>query len=218
MFMIGRMLMKIPYQAFAVLLGLWMGASMAHSQTTSDALTRINSLKTAIDTQIERIKTTRDSTDGQISLARLRVGEQIRKSQEDLAVQMELLQRLREQLEEQKAQTEQSVARMNNDLSTLSTTAFSAIEEQISKTNDLIGRMEKIRQEVSGESSTTSLAAPSASSNPGAYLSTGVSTSATNQEVPNQSTYSPITVTVTPNPQPAAGSSSEPVATPPGST
>jgi hypothetical protein len=175
-------------------------------------------LKTAIDTQIERIKTTRDSTDGQISLARLRVGEQIRKSQEDLAVQMELLQRLREQLEEQKAQTEQSVARMNNDLSTLSTTAFSAIEEQISKTNDLIGRMEKIRQEVSGESSTTSLAAPSASSNPGAYLSTGVSTSATNQEVPNQSTYSPITVTVTPNPQPAAGSSSEPVATPPGST
>jgi len=216
--MIGRMLMKIPYQAFAVLLGLWMGASMAHSQTTSDALTRINSLKTAIDTQIERIKTTRDSSDGQISLARLRVGEQIRKSQEDLSVQMELLQRLREQLEEQKAQAEQSVARMNNDLSTLSTTAFSAIEEQISKTNDLIGRMEKIRQEVSGESSTTSLAAPSASSNPGASLSTGVSTSATNQEVPNQSTYSPITVTVTPNPQPAAGSSSEPVATPPGST
>jgi hypothetical protein len=210
--------MKIPYQAFAVLLGLWMGASMAHSQTTSDALTRINSLKTAIDTQIERIKTTRDSSDGQISLARLRVGEQIRKSQEDLSVQMELLQRLREQLEEQKAQAEQSVARMNNDLSTLSTTAFSAIEEQISKTNDLIGRMEKIRQEVSGESSTTSLAAPSASSNPGASLSTGVSTSATNQEVPNQSTYSPITVTVTPNPQPAAGSSSEPVATPPGST
>jgi len=216
--MIGRMLMKIPYQAFAVLLALWMSASMAHPQTSSDALTRINSLKTAIDTQIERIKTTRDSTDDQISLARLRVGEQIRKSQEDLAVQMEVLQRLREQLEEQKSQAEQSVARMNNDLSTLSTTAFSAIEEQISKTNDLIGRMEKIRQEVSGESSTTSLAAPSASSNPGASSSTGVSTTATNQEVPNQTTYSPITVTVTPNPQPAADSSSEPVATPPGST
>ncbi len=210
--------MKIPYQAFAVLLALWMGASMAHAQTTSDALTRINSLKTAIDTQIERIKTTRDSTDGQISLARLRVGEQIRKSQEDLAVQMELLQRLREQLEEQKAQAEQSVARMNSDLSTLSTTAFSAIEEQISKTNDLIGRMEKIRQDVSGESSPTSLAAPSASSNPGASLSTAVSTSVTNQEVSNPSTYSPITVTVTPNPQPAADSSSEPVAAPPGST
>ena len=133
-------------------------------------------------------------------------------------MQMELLQRLREQLEEQKAQAEQSVTRMNNDLSTLSTTAFSAIEEQISKTNDLIGRMEKIRQEVSGESSTTSLAAPSASSNPGASLSTGVSTSATNQEVPNQSTYSPITVTLPPILSLPPVHHQKPVATSPGST
>ena len=222
--MIGRMLMKIHYQAFAVLLALWMGASLAHSQTTADVLTRIDSLKTAIDTQIERIKVTRDSTDGQISLARLRIGEQIRKSQEDLAVQMELLQRLREQLEEQKAQAEQSVARMNNDLSTLSTTAFSAIEEQISKTNDLIGRMDKIRQEVSGESYPTALATPSVSAILGSSLSTGfvdsttVSTNATTQESATPTTYSPITVTVAPSAQPTADSSSEPISTPPGST
>lgn len=143
--------MKTLIKAFAVLLGIWLGSPMGYAQQASDVLARIQSLKTEIQKQIERIKTSRDSTDSQLTLARLRIGEQIRRSEEDLTVQLEGLQRLRDQIKEQTGQAEQTVTRMKTDLSTLSTTALSDIETQLSQTIDLLDRMKRIREEVTGE-------------------------------------------------------------------
>ena len=86
--------MKTFAKAFAVVGAIWLGASMAQAQQTVDALTQIDKLKTTIQTQIERIKNARDLTDAQIDLARLRIGEQIKRSEEDLALQVEQLERL----------------------------------------------------------------------------------------------------------------------------
>ncbi len=148
--------MKPLMKAFTVLLGIWIWTSVAHAQSAPDLLTQINNLKTSIEAQIERIKASRNSTDNQLSLARLRIGEQIRQSEEDLAIQMEQLQRLRDQLQDQKSQADQTVSRMQNDLSTISTTALSNIADQLSQTNDLLNRMRTTYEQVTGETDPTS--------------------------------------------------------------
>jgi predicted component of type VI protein secretion system len=194
--LIGRMLMKTLIKAFAVLLGICLGSSIGYAQQASDVLTRIQSLKTEIQTQIERIKTYRGSTDNQLSLARLRIGEQIRRSEQDLAVQLERLQRLRDQMKEQTGQAEQTVTRMKTDLSTLSTTALSDIETQLSQTIDLLSRMRRIREEVTGE---TDSGAP--------VVITGTDT-----------TLASTPPLVTPDPEPAITPAVVPASSPPSAT
>ena len=143
--------MKTFAKAFAVVGAIWLGASMAQAQQTVDALTQIDKLKTTIQTQIERIKNARDLTDAQIDLARLRIGEQIKRSEEDLALQVEQLERLKEQLQEQKTLADQTVTRMKTDLLTISTTALGNIDDQLNQTANLLERMRKIREEITGQ-------------------------------------------------------------------
>jgi hypothetical protein len=150
-FLIGRMLMKTFAKAFALVGAIWLGASMAQAQQTVDALTQIDKLKTTIQTQIERIKNARDLTDAQLDLARLRIGEQIKRSEEDLALQVEQLERLKEQLQEQKTLADQTVTRMKTDVLTISTTALGNIDDQLNQTANLLDRMRKIREEITGQ-------------------------------------------------------------------
>jgi chromosome segregation ATPase len=150
-FLIGRMLMKTFAKAFAVVGAIWLGVSMAQAQQTVDTLTQIDKLKTTIQTQIERIKNARDLTDAQLDLARLRIGEQIKRSEEDLALQVEQLERLKEQLQEQKTLADQTVTRMKTDVLTISTTALGNIDDQLNQTANLLDRMRKIREEITGQ-------------------------------------------------------------------
>ncbi len=143
--------MKTFAKAFAVVGAIWLGASMAQAQQTLDALTQIDKLKTTIQTQIERIKNARDLTDAQLDLARLRIGEQIKRSEEDLALQVEQLERLREQLQEQKTLADQTVTRMKTDVLTISTTVLGNIDDQLNQTANLLDRMRKIREEITGQ-------------------------------------------------------------------
>jgi DNA repair exonuclease SbcCD ATPase subunit len=143
--------MKTFAIAFAVLVTVWFSVSNSEAQQSLDALTQIDKLKTNIEKQIERIKATRDLTDSQLSLARLRIGEQIRRSEEDLALQVEQLQRLREQLQEQRTVADQTVTRMKNDVLNISTSALENVEDQLKQTANLLERMKRIREEMTGE-------------------------------------------------------------------
>ncbi|MFH0959227.1 MAG: hypothetical protein V1897_11040 [Pseudomonadota bacterium] len=143
--------MKTFVKAFAVVATIWIGVSMAEAQQTLDALTQIDKLKTTIETQIERIKSARDLTDNQLSLARLRIGEQIERSEQDLALQMEQLERLKEQLQEQKTLADQAATRIKTDVLTISTTALGNIDDQLNQTANLLDRMKKIREEITGQ-------------------------------------------------------------------
>jgi hypothetical protein len=116
----------------------------------------INNLKTSIEAQIEQIQAARTSSNSQIELARLRIGQQIQKSEEDLSLQMEQLQRLRDQLQQQKDQANKTVNSMQNDLSVISTVSLSSIEDQLSRTSDLLNRMRQTYEQVTGETDPTS--------------------------------------------------------------
>ena len=154
--LIGRMLMKLLAKAFTILLGICLVASTASAQTATGLSTQISNLKASIEAQIEQIKAARSSSDSQIELARLRIGQQIQKSEEDLAIQMEQLQRLRDQLQQQKDQANQTVSSMQNDLSVISTVSLSSIEDQLSRTSDLLNRMRQTYEQVTGETDPTS--------------------------------------------------------------
>jgi len=105
----------------------------------------ISQMKQDLQTQIERIRKARETASAQMTLARLRIAEQLRRSEEDLARQIESLERFREQMAEQKGETDQAMALMQRDWKQFVHQAFSDLEFQLKETNNLIEQMETIR-------------------------------------------------------------------------
>jgi hypothetical protein len=105
----------------------------------------ISQMKQDLETQIERIRKARDDASSQMTLARLRIAEQLRRSEEDLARQIESLERFREQMADQKDDTDQAVAQMQNDWKQFVQQAFSDLDSQLRDTNNLITQMENLR-------------------------------------------------------------------------
>lgn len=108
----------------------------------------IRLLQEQITLQLERIRVAREKADNQMSLARIRIDEQLRRSGEDLAVQIEALERLREQLGEKTRQTEQNISLWKEESAHLFSGALTDIASQINQTNELIGRLNTIRNQV----------------------------------------------------------------------
>lgn len=117
-------------------------------QTVSSYEQNLTSLKEKIATQIERIKTTREYTENQMSLAKTRVEEQILRSEEQLAIQLESLGLLREQLNSQSTEAELSIKRMSTDLSSFSGSAIKEIDEQIAQTNMMLDKIRSLKGEI----------------------------------------------------------------------
>jgi chromosome segregation ATPase len=80
-----------------------------------------------------------------MTLARLRIAEQLRRSEEDLTRQIESLERFREQMADQKDDTDRAVAQMQNDWKQFSQQAFSDLDSQLRDTNSLITQLENLR-------------------------------------------------------------------------
>jgi hypothetical protein len=64
---------------------------------------------------------------------------------------VEQLERLKEQLQEQKTLADQTFTRMKTDVLTISTTALGNIDDQLNQTANLLERMRKIREEITGQ-------------------------------------------------------------------
>ena len=75
----------------------------------------ISQMKEDLQIQVERIRRARDTADSQMTLARLRIAEQLRRSEEDLSRQIESLERYREQLADQRGENDQAVSEMQQD-------------------------------------------------------------------------------------------------------
>jgi hypothetical protein len=80
-----------------------------------------------------------------MTLARIRIAEQLRRSEEDLSRQIESLERFREQMADQKGETDQAVVRMQKDWKLFIQQAFSDLDSQLRETNSLITQMETLR-------------------------------------------------------------------------
>ncbi|MBI4963024.1 MAG: hypothetical protein HY913_07105 [Desulfomonile tiedjei] len=108
--------------------------------------TKIKQLQSSLENQIERLKFAREQAGTTMSLARIRVAEELRRSQENLEIQVEALARFREQLSEQGARSDQALEQLKNDWSQRLGSAVASIESQLGQTNDLIRQMEALRQ------------------------------------------------------------------------
>jgi hypothetical protein len=116
----------------------------------------IKQLQNNLESQIERLKLAREQASTKMSLARIRVGEELRRSQEDLQVQVESLARLREKLSEQRGLSNQALEQAKDDWAERLGRAASSIESQLAQTNDLINRMETLRQAFDPDTETAS--------------------------------------------------------------
>jgi hypothetical protein len=121
-------------------------SAKADALDTTGVDLRIRQLQDSLENQIDRLKLAREQAGTRMSLARIRVAEELRRSEEDLQVQVEALARLREQLSEQGARSSEAVEQLKNDWSQRLASAFSSIETQLAQTNDLINRLESLRQ------------------------------------------------------------------------
>ena len=106
---------------------------------------KMDAIKQTLELQLERIRNAREKADTQMSLARMRIAERLRLSSEEMARQLEVLQRLREQLSEGTGDSQQAIDQLRSNWAGLLDTAFAEINSQVSQTNDLISQMEALR-------------------------------------------------------------------------
>lgn len=106
---------------------------------------KMDAIKQTLELQLERIRNAREKADTQMSLARMRIAERLRLSSEEMARQLEVLQRLREQLSEGTGDSQQAIDQLRSNWAGLLDTAFAEINSQVSPTNDLISQMEALR-------------------------------------------------------------------------
>ena len=182
-------------------------SAKAEALDTAGVDMRIKQLQDSLENQIERLKLAREQAGTRMSLARIRVAEELRRSEEDLQVQVEALARLREQLSEQGARSSEAVEQLKNDWSQRLGSAFSMIETQLAQTNDLINRMESLRQNFDPDTQ--------ASSDIGIGPLT-ITTAPSTPDLPQPSPTAPAPVTVQPpapdpSPEPTPTVSIEPV-------
>ena len=120
------------------------GSSVSAADFTAADL-KIDAIKQTLEVQLERIRNATEKADTQMSLARMRIAERLRLSSEELTRQLEVLERLREQLSAGAGDSQQTIDQFKNDWTQLLATAFTEINSQVSQTNSLISQMETLR-------------------------------------------------------------------------
>jgi len=128
-------------------------APAVHADAASDLTsldTTIRLLQEQLGRQIERIQASRQKVDSQMSLARIRIEEQLKKSGDDLSVQVEGLQRLREKLQQTMTDTDQAILLWKDQSSQVLAKTLSDISAQVNQTNELMQQLERIKSNVSG--------------------------------------------------------------------
>jgi hypothetical protein len=120
------------------------GSSVSASNFTAADL-KIDAIKQTLEVQLERIRNAREKADTQMSLAKMRIAERLRLSSEELTKQLEILDRLREQLSAGSGESQQAINQFKTDWAGLLETAFAEINSQVGQTNSLISQMEALR-------------------------------------------------------------------------
>ncbi len=133
---------------------LWIATILAATAISSMAAqfcdstcmdSKISQMKEDLQIQLERIRRARDTADSKMTLAKLRIAEQLRRSEDDLTGQIERLERYREQLTDQRSGNGQVASEMQQDWTRYVADAASNLHHQLQQTNDLIARMESLR-------------------------------------------------------------------------
>ena len=128
-----------------ILAAIATASTAAQASGTTGIDSTISQMKQDLQIQVERIRRARETASSEMTLARIRIAEQLRRSEEDLSRQIESLERFREQMADQKGETDQAVVRMQKDWKQFIQQAFSDLDSQLRETNSLITQMEALR-------------------------------------------------------------------------
>jgi hypothetical protein len=124
-------------------------SALAASQSDAADITsldaKIRQIRESIELQIERIKGAREKSDTEMNLARIRLSEQLRRSQEDLYRQLAALERFREQLGAQIAEANGIMNDYQKNWKSIMEQALADMEAQVHDTNALMEQMEAVR-------------------------------------------------------------------------
>ena len=120
------------------------GSSVSASNFTA-ADVKIDAIKQTLEVQLERIRNAREKADTQMSLAKMRIAERLRLSSEELNRQLEILERLREQLSAGSGESQEAIDQFKTDWAGLLQTAFAEINSQVGQTNSLISQMDALK-------------------------------------------------------------------------
>lgn len=126
-----------------------LGTAGAAEQINFDE--RLTQIREKIASQIEEVRAAREKADIQMELARVRVAEQIRRSEESLILQVEMLDRLREQLQDQMTETKRAIDKMRQDRVLTIGKTLMDIEAQLRQTTGVIERMKFLREGIDKE-------------------------------------------------------------------
>jgi len=126
--------------------GITVQDSRASDFTSLDS--RIRQIRGSVEIQIERIKGAREKSDNEMSLARIRLAEQLRRSEEDLYRQVAALERFHEQLANQVTEAKGAMAGYQKNWKSPMEQALADIEAQVRDTNALMAQMESARNDL----------------------------------------------------------------------
>jgi hypothetical protein len=131
-----------------LLVSVFMAATVlaAHAADTDAITSTINRIKAEVQAQMERVQRVGEITNAGITLADVRMGEQLRIAQKDLAIQSEKLNILREQLLEVLSQSGQEGPDLNSDWKEQADQALAGIQSQQSRNSDLMDRLTKLQE------------------------------------------------------------------------
>ena len=158
---------------------------------------KLSQMKEDLQVQVERIRRAQDTADSHMTLARLRIAEQLRRSEDDLTGQIERLERFREQLADERGVNEQGVPVMQQDWQQFVSTATSDLHLQLQKTNGLIAQMQSLRDRFDVDPN--GLIQPHSQTMPGASPTLQVRVPSTTVTPGSQSPAPTLTLTATVN-------------------
>lgn len=116
-------------------------------QTVSIAA-MLHQLESQLESQLEKIKYAMDAADRSTSLAKIRIAQELRRSEAEMERQIEILERLKEQIQEQSGDSSSSLSEIRNDWNKALQSAISGLAQQIQTTGILLSRMESFRETV----------------------------------------------------------------------
>lgn len=112
---------------------------------------RIQLLKENVESQVEKIKLLREKSDAEMGLTRSRLTDQLNRNQEILLRQVEILERLRDQLNDKVTETEEASQNFQTSVKRSMSRSFAEINTQIRDTNVMLQQMEMVKEKVGDE-------------------------------------------------------------------
>lgn len=144
--------MRLFLRVWLIILVCAVGVANGQSSTDTAIDAKLWNLKEKIEAQLEKIKLAKMEAQSAMDLSKLRLEEQSRRWEEKLLLQIEKLNQYQESMKEQLDETSKALAQANSDLNSLVSTMNSEVNDQIFGANNLISKLRKARNKITGES------------------------------------------------------------------